>query len=171
MEWREGECSLRIWRDYCAWGTFLAADLPFEASERWESLLNLFPIVTRLHCQKTTALAAKSPATQAKESVSLSLRSMAVLSSRAHERPSREIRARSAREREAKPNQNRHATQAMWVPVPFFVAIPSISSLHESPLYEFGTPRMVIILEYEQSLFFLNSPSSKTRETSKWTWA
>ena len=34
MEWREGECSLRSWRDYCAWGTFLAADLPFEASER-----------------------------------------------------------------------------------------------------------------------------------------
>ena len=67
-----------------------------------------------------------------------SLRSMAVLSSRAHERRSREIRARSARERAAKPrekqvastpissrflcprpplllsapNQNRHATQA-----------------------------------------------------------
>ena len=65
----------------------------------------------------------------------LSLRSMAVLSSRAQERRSREIRARSARERAAKPrvasapissrflcprpplllsapNQNRHATQA-----------------------------------------------------------
>ena len=34
MEWREGECSLRSWRDYCAWDTFLAADLPFETSER-----------------------------------------------------------------------------------------------------------------------------------------
>ena len=71
MEWREVECSLRRWRDYCAWDTFLAADLPFEASERWKSLLNLFPMFTRLRCQKTTALAAKSPATQAKESVSL----------------------------------------------------------------------------------------------------
>ena len=59
----------------------------------------------------------------------------------------------------------------VWVSVPFFEPIPSISSLNESPLYEFGTPCMVIILEYEQSLFFLNSPSSKTRETSKWTWA
>ena len=71
MEWREGECSLRSWRDYCAWGTFLAADLPFEASERLKSLLDLLPIFTRLRRQKTTALAAKSPATQAKESVSL----------------------------------------------------------------------------------------------------
>ena len=35
----------------------------------------------------------------------LSLRSMAVLSSRAQERPSREIRAQSARERAAKPRE------------------------------------------------------------------
>ena len=47
-----------------------AADLPFEASERLKSLLDLLPIFTRLRRQKTTALAAKSPATQAKESVS-----------------------------------------------------------------------------------------------------
>ena len=91
-------------------------------NERRKSLLDLLPIFTRLRRQKTTALAAKSLATQAKESVSL--RSL--------------LRAD---------------------PFYFFP--------HESPLYEFGTPCMVIILEYEQSLFFLNSPPSKTRETSK----
>ena len=39
--------------------------------ERWKSLLDLPPIFTWLGRQKSTASAAKSPATQAKESVSL----------------------------------------------------------------------------------------------------
>ena len=81
-----------------------------------------------------------------------SLRSMAVLSSRAQERRSREIRARSARERAAKPrekfqvasapissrflcprpplllsapNQNRHATQANGVTAAALCRIPT----------------------------------------------
>ena len=115
MEWREGECSLRSWRDYCAWGTFLAADLPFEASERLKSLLDLLPIFTRLRRQKTTALAANIYI-----------------------------------------NRQLRKLRRVWVSVPFFAPIPFLSSLHESPLYEFGTPCMVIILEYEQSgSFFL----------------
>ena len=39
--------------------------------ERWKSLLDLLPIFTWLRRQKSTASAAESPATQAKESVSL----------------------------------------------------------------------------------------------------
>ena len=42
-----------------------------------------------------------------------SLRSMAVLSSRAHERRSREIRARSARERAAKPREKEEVFQLL----------------------------------------------------------
>ena len=138
MEWREGECSLRIWRDYCAWSTFLAADLPFEASERWESLLNLFPIFRLLRCQKTTALAAKSPATQAKESLSLSLRSMAVLSSRAHERPSREIRERENENERRSREKNKNRLPGF---VAFSTAAPFNSFWHPvDNLFGFSFP-------------------------------
>ena len=64
-------------------------------------------------------------------------------------------------------NRQLRKLRRVWVSVPFFVPIPSISSLQELPLYEFGTPCMVIILEYEQSLFFLNSPSREQKARDK----
>ena len=64
-------------------------------------------------------------------------------------------------------NRQLRRLRRVWVSVPFFVPIPSVSSLHESPLYEFGTPCMVIILEYEQSLFFLMSVEQNGRDKQK----
>ena len=64
-------------------------------------------------------------------------------------------------------NRQLRRLRRVWVSVPFFVLIPSLSSLHKSPLYQSSAPCKIIILEYEQSLVFL-SPSSKTRESRKW---
>ena len=64
-------------------------------------------------------------------------------------------------------NRQLRRLRRVWVSVPFFVPIPSVSSLHESPLYEFGTPCMVIILEYEQSLFFLIVRRAKRARQAK----
>ena len=78
--------------------------------------------------KKTTALPAKSPAMQVKESVSL---------------------------------------RFLLPADPFYFFSLWVTTLWiRHPMYG-NHPRT----EYEQSLFFLNSPPSKTRETSKWTWA
>ena len=62
-------------------------------------------------------------------------------------------------------NRQLRKLRRVWVSVLFFVPIPSVSSLHKSPLYEFGAPCMVIILEYEQSLLFNKSVEQNARET------
>ena len=62
---------------------------------------------------------------------------------------------------------NRQLRRLRRVSVPFFMLIPSLSSLHKSPLCQSSAPCKVIILEYEKCLVFL-SLSSKMRETCKW---
>ena len=61
--------------------------------------------LTGLSCMARTQILVHRWGPRTKISALFSLRSMAVLSSRAHERPSHEIHARSARERATKPPQ------------------------------------------------------------------
>ena len=70
MEWREGECSLRSWRDYCA-GILSWRRTCHSKRVKGENPSLTCSQSSRGFAAKNLQLGAKSPDTQVKESVSL----------------------------------------------------------------------------------------------------